>query len=292
MSQYMQEWYQWNYRPQLVRRPVWFEAWPEGARIAVTIKLLHEWASVPRPTGRQASSSGSLVQQDYKSLSGREYGFKAGVERLMDVLDLHGVKATVMVSGLSAELWPASVRSIKARGHEIATHQWDQAVHPPRYKSREEEREFLIKSMAAIEKAIGERPFGYMSQGPSPTINTLEVIADEDFIWTGDYQDADVPYVINVGRKKIVSVGYVRPSFTDNDIMPLGLAGGFEQLKSEFDATYERFCETSNEICLCHSHPWREHARHGQASRQIFCSMRGATRAYGSVVASTWPTFG
>ena len=200
---------------------------------------MHEWASAPRPTGRWASSSGGLLQHDYNSLSGREYGFKAGVGQLMDVLTRHGVNATVMVSGLSAELWPESVRSLKARGHEIATHQWDQAVHPPKYKSREEERELLLKSIVAIEKATGERPLGYMSPGPSPTINTLDVIAGEDFIWTGDYQDADVPYVINVGSKKLVSLGYVRPSFTDNDIMPLGLAAGFQQLKDEFDATYE-----------------------------------------------------
>ena len=45
---------------------------------------------------------------------------------------------------------------------------------------------------------------------------------------------------MNVGDKKIVSVGYVRPATSDNDIMRLGgLPAGLESLKYDFDAHYE-----------------------------------------------------
>ena len=43
----------------------------------------------------------------------------------------------------------------------------------------------------------------------------------------------------DVNDKKLVSLGYVRPAYTDNDILPLGLAGGLQQLQDEFDAHYE-----------------------------------------------------
>jgi peptidoglycan/xylan/chitin deacetylase (PgdA/CDA1 family) len=55
----------------------------------------------------------------------------------------------------------------------------------------------------------------------------------------GDYCDSDVPYTINVNGKKLVSVGYVRPAYTDNDLSPFGLSGALRQLKDEFDAHYE-----------------------------------------------------
>lgn len=207
--------------------------------MAVTIKLMHEWESVPRPAGRRGLPSDSAQKVDYRALCTREYGFKAGVWRVMDMLDRQGVKATVMVSGLSAELWPESVRELKKPGHEIATHQFDQAKHPPAFKSKEEERESLLKSMAAIEKATGERPYGYMSPGPRATPHTLDIIAEEGFLWNGDYHDADIPYVMNINGKNVVSVGYVRPSYTDNDVAEYGLSGGLQQLKDEFDATYE-----------------------------------------------------
>jgi peptidoglycan/xylan/chitin deacetylase (PgdA/CDA1 family) len=239
MSQYAQAWYQWNYRPQDTGRPAWFKSWPGGAKIAVTLKMMHEWQSLPRGGARSGMPHGSQTPYDYLSLCQREYGFKEGVWRLMDVLDKHNVKATAMVSGLAAELWPDSIRALKDRGHEIATHQWDQGVQPPTYKSADEERMFLRQSMEALKRVTGERPYGYFSQGPRCSPNTLDVIAGEDFVWTGDYQDSDVPYVIEVGGKKIVSVGFVRPAYTDNDLTPLGLAGGLRQLTDAFDATYE-----------------------------------------------------
>ena len=239
MSEEAPDWYQWRYRPQQVERPAWFKSWPGGKRLAVGIKMMHEWQSMPSGAARHGLSSHATRPYDYLSLAAREYGFKAGVGRLMDVLDKHGVKATAMVSGLAAELWPDSVRAVKARGHEIATHQWDQSVTPPLYKSRDEERAFLQKSMAAIQRVTGERPTGYFSPGPRATENTLEVIADEGFVWTGDYQDCDIPYLIDVNGRKMVSVGFVRPAYTDNDLTPLGLAGGLRQLIDAFDATYE-----------------------------------------------------
>lgn len=239
MTENILDWYQWNFRPQDVRRPEWFDSWPEGARVAVTVKLMHEWESVPRPAGRRGMPSDSRFTQDYRALCRREYGFKAGVWRLMDVLDKHGVKATVMASGLSAELWPDSLSELKTRGHEIASHGWDQAIHPPKFESRDQEREALLKSIASIENTTGERPYGYMSQGPRPTDNTLEIVAEAGFVWNGDYQDSDIPYVMQVNGKKVVSVGYVRPTFTDNDIEPYGLVAGLQELKGEFDAVYE-----------------------------------------------------
>jgi peptidoglycan/xylan/chitin deacetylase (PgdA/CDA1 family) len=239
MSEYVQDWYQWNLRPQNIERPAWFRSWPGDARIAVSLKLMHEWESIPRPVSRGGTGAATANTRDYWSLGVREYGFKSAAPRLMDVLDRHGVKATIMTSGLAAELWPDSVRDFKRRGHEIASHSWDQSFHLHTYKTREEERDALRKSLDAIEKATGERPTGYMSQGPRPTPNTLELIADEGIVWTADYHDCDVPYVINVNGRKIVSVGYAKPAFTDNDIIPLGQAAGLRQLKDEFDATYE-----------------------------------------------------
>jgi len=233
------DWYHWQYRPQKVERPAWFRAWPGNARIAVSLKIMHEWEGVPRPMGRSGPAAGSANTRDYWSLGVREYAFKAGIWRLLDVLDRHNVKATIMASGLAAEFWPESFQEAVKRGHEIAPHGWDQAVHAPQLKSREEEQETLRKTLSAIEKATGVRPVGYMSQGPRPSVNTLGLVAEEGLIWDADYHDADVPYVMKVNGKRIVSVGYAKPSFTDNDIVPLGQAAGLQQLKDEFDATYD-----------------------------------------------------
>jgi peptidoglycan/xylan/chitin deacetylase (PgdA/CDA1 family) len=230
--------YHWNYRPQTPRRPAWFTAWPGGNRIAVTINIMHEWESQPEWKSVRKKPAG-VDCIDFLSLTNRQYGANFGFARLLDVLDRCGVKATVLCSGLMAEFFPATVKEAIDRGHEVACHHWDQSFHPFHYTAEREERDAVGRSLAAIEHASGVRPLGYMSPGPRPSPFTLEISAALGFKWNGDYCDSDVPYLMDVQGRKLVSLGYVRPAYTDNDVMSLGLAGALQQLKDEFDAHYE-----------------------------------------------------
>lgn len=232
--------YQWNYRVHSPQRPVWFTQWPGGNKVAVTINIMHEWESVPRSNTiqKRPMSCGSR-SIDFLALGAREYGANFGFRRLLEVLDKFDVKATVLASGLTAKLFPETLKEATARGHEVACHHWDQSKHPYEYATLEEEQEAIVRSVEAIESATGIRPLGYMSPGPRPSPYTLEICASLGFQWNGDYCDSDVPYILNVNGKKLVSLGYVRPSYTDNDLLPLGLSGALVQLKDEFDAHYE-----------------------------------------------------
>ena len=232
--------YQWNFRPQSPQRPKWFTSWPGGNRLAVTFNIMHEWESVPRSTTiRKRELTTRAAGIDFLALGARQYGANFGFQRLLDLLDRFDVKATVLTSGLMAELFPETLRDAITRGHEVACHHWDQSRHPFEYAGMEEERNAIVKSLEAIKRATGQRPSGYMSPGPRPSPHTLEISASLDFEWNGDYCDSDIPYVIDVNGKKIVSLGYVRPGYTDNDLLPLGLNGALEQLKGEFDAHFE-----------------------------------------------------
>ena len=171
--------YQWNYRPQHPRRPEWFKEWPGGARMAVMLILLHEWESVPAP-GRPMPS-GAHHTFDYLALGAREYGARSGIWRLLDVLDRHDVKATVIASGLVAELFPESVREVRARGHELATHGWDQSMHPPVFKTKDEERNSIVKSITALEQA---------SQRANRRLHVAGAAADAEY--AGDMHGAGV----------------------------------------------------------------------------------------------------
>ena len=123
--------YQWNYRPQFPCRPNWFTEWPGRNRIAVTFNIMHEWESAPRSNAirkREISSGTACI--DFLSLSAREYGATFGFQRLLNLLQKYDVKATVLTSGLMAELFPDTLRQAIERGHEIACHHWDQGHHP------------------------------------------------------------------------------------------------------------------------------------------------------------------
>ena len=52
----------------------------------------------------------------------RECRVERNVERILDMLDAHSTRATFFTLGWLAERYPALVRSIVARGHELASH--------------------------------------------------------------------------------------------------------------------------------------------------------------------------
>lgn len=250
----MNETYQWNYRPRIPARPEWFACWPGGSKMAVQVIVLHEWESEPWHRSRPMPAA-SHHKFDFMSLGGREYGARHGIWRLLEVLAHHELKATLAVNGLTSELFPDSVRAAHDEGHEIASHQWDQSVFPPMFRSREEERASLVRSKNALEDVIGTSLTGYMSPGPRPTPHTLELLSELGFEWTCDYVDADFPYLIDVRGKKLVSVGYATPGYIDFDLLPYGLAQRADAMKYMFDATYAEAARHPMRFCYAvHTH--------------------------------------
>lgn len=230
--------YQWDIRPQLPERPDWFKAWPSGAKMAVQIIILHEWESTPWHRSRPMPAT-SHHKFDFMSLGGREYGARHGIWRLMDVVEAHGFKATIMTNGLTAELFPDSVRASAKRGHEVVAHQWDQSVFPPMFRTREEERDALLKTKQTLERVSKQTVRGYMSPGPRPTPYTLGLLAELGYEWTCDYVDSDFPYFIPVGGKRLVATPYATPGCIDFDLLAYSLPERLNHMKLMFDATYQ-----------------------------------------------------
>jgi peptidoglycan/xylan/chitin deacetylase (PgdA/CDA1 family) len=246
--------YQWDLRPQNPKRPDWFRAWPDGNRMAMQILVLNEWESMPWHRSRPMPAT-AHHKFDTLSLGGREYGARHGVWRLLDILDKHGVKSTMLTNGLAAELFPDSVRAAVKRGHEIAAHGWDQALFPPMHTTREAERDDLARSKSMLESIGGQRIRGYMSPGPRSTPNTLDVLAEAGLDWICEYVDSDFPYAVTVGGKKIVTISYATPGVIDFDVMTRGPVQALADMKYAFDATYEESSRHPMKFCYAvHTH--------------------------------------
>ena len=171
---------------------------PGGARLAITVQFLTElWAT-----------SGNLPDSVYPNRclgATRDYGVKEGAPRILGILKKHNVKSTAMFSGLVCERFPELVRTIADDGHEIAGHGWDQSKYT--YKNtREEEHEIIKKCTHLLESASGRKPLGWGSPGRSLTDNTLDLLAEEGYVWNGDLNDTELPYPVKAGGKTIMMV--------------------------------------------------------------------------------------
>lgn len=93
------------------------------------------------------------------------------VERVLEFLGGHGVKATFFALGRVCEAWPGLLPMIRGAGHEIASHGYG---HDLVYNlTARQFAEDLHKSREIIETQIGERPRGYRAPAFSITARSL-----------------------------------------------------------------------------------------------------------------------
>src|SRR5882724_7908506 len=132
----------------IIRRPRL--EWPEGARLALWVVPNIEFFSLEtRPGGL-----GPGKIPDIPTWAIRDYGNRVGVFRLMDVLDRHGIRATVALNSELCVHHPEIIEEGKKRawewmGHnESNTRRLNEA--PPG-----EEAGIIKRALATIEKATG-----------------------------------------------------------------------------------------------------------------------------------------
>src|SRR5690242_20031437 len=108
----------------------------------------------------------------------------ANTNRVLDLFDEYAVKGTFFTLGWVADKFPALVREIHARGHELACHSY---WHRPVYQLTPEAfREDLLRARDAIEQAGGARVAGYRAPSWSITARSLwalDILAEEGFLY-------------------------------------------------------------------------------------------------------------
>ena len=179
--------------------------WPGGKRIGVIFRVAFEWWSDGKWPG--IGPMGNPLKAgvpDLNAIGWAEYGHRRGIHRALDALAHHGVKATVMVSGIMAERHPEIVRAIAEGGHDIVAHSYAMDVIPA-YLDEAEERANIRRTTDLIEKASGQRLQGWISPRSTPSPRTARLLAEEGYAWHGDTLNDDLPYVVRFGQRSIVA---------------------------------------------------------------------------------------
>jgi peptidoglycan/xylan/chitin deacetylase (PgdA/CDA1 family) len=210
--------------------------WPGGARLAVLVTVMLEtWSEGKAPAYSPMTTALKPGTLDLLGISWSRYGGKTGIWRIMRLLDRHGIQATVCASANALELFPEAARELKAHGHELAAHSYTQDTVLP-YLTPAEERETIRRCIRIFEGVLGERPAGWFSPVAAATPHTAGYLAEEGFLWHGDYNDADLPYVLEAGGKKLVAIPH--SDFTDNRVLRASPRDFYEAYRGTFDYLY------------------------------------------------------
>jgi peptidoglycan/xylan/chitin deacetylase (PgdA/CDA1 family) len=114
-----------------------------------TVCLTFDFDAISIWIGPHQATSPSLISRG-------EFG-AVGVERILKLLDDHGILATFFVTGHTAETYPGHTRAIVAAGHEIGHHGY---LHEnPSELSIDDERRILARGLKALhDVAASHRP--------------------------------------------------------------------------------------------------------------------------------------
>jgi allantoinase len=192
-------------------------SWPNGARLALSIVVnveegaessIAEGDRGPEPVDELGIALKKPIR-NYGNESNYRYGIRAGAPRVMHLLKAHGVTATFTAAAVALERAPDLAREIASQGHEVCAHGW-RWVHQF-HLGEADEREFIRKAVASIERTTGTRPYGWLSRYLL-TENTRRLLAEEGFRYHMDDYSDDQPFWDVAGGRPIVVMPYALDS--------------------------------------------------------------------------------
>jgi peptidoglycan/xylan/chitin deacetylase (PgdA/CDA1 family) len=210
--------------------------WPGNHKMAVMITVMFEvWSEGKAPPYSPMTTALKPGTPDLLGISWSQYGGRTGVWRLMRILEECDVRGTVCLNAKCAEDFPDAVKQLHKRGHEISAHSYTQDLVLP-YLSAQEEKDVIQKCSRIIESVVGTRPVGWFSPVAAPTVNTARFLAEEGFLWHGDYNDTDLPYSMNMPAGRLVAIAH--SDFTDNRTLRSSPRDFYNVYKDTFDFLY------------------------------------------------------
>jgi peptidoglycan/xylan/chitin deacetylase (PgdA/CDA1 family) len=125
---------------------------------------------------------------------------EVGSPRLLDLFDKMGLKTTWFIPGHSVETFPAQMKDVATRGHEIGIHGYSH--ENPIAMTPEQEEAVLDKSIALITEVLGKRPTGYVAPWWEFSNVTNELLLKKGIKYDHSLMHNDfTPYRVRVGDK-------------------------------------------------------------------------------------------
>ncbi len=207
--------------------------WPGGVRLPIVLTFEHQ-------SGEGAPSYPGN-RPNYMIGGAMEYGARRGIWNLLELLDKYAIKATFFTMATTAEKYPDAVKAAHKAGHEIAGLGYN--FESLRTASADRERSIIRRCSGALEGLTGARILGWRCPDYRLGPRTLDILAEEGFLWDSTLLNDDLPYVFDCGGRRLVEIPFTT-STADKTFIgypypqrggPYGLANAWN---NEFEILY------------------------------------------------------
>jgi peptidoglycan/xylan/chitin deacetylase (PgdA/CDA1 family) len=189
--------------------------WPNGAKLAVSIAVnFEEGAESSIEAGDAAGEAigevTTVIKPGMRDIGQEQlfaYGMRAGLWRILEALERHGVQSTFWMCGYAVQRVPELARAVVDAGHEAACHGWRWRPHSD-FTDAETERRSLLQCIDTMHSATGTRPVGFFCRG-SQSAFTRDLLIDLGFEYDSNALDDDLPYWTTSARgRSILALPY------------------------------------------------------------------------------------
>jgi len=124
-----------------------------------------------------------------------EYGARAGLPRILSLLDRYNIPATFFIPAISAKLHPQGVKDIVSKKrHEIGVHGW---IHERNSLLAEaDERELMRRSIDALTEMTGKKPVGIRTPSWDLSPWTMKLVREFGLFYDSSLMADDRPYEV------------------------------------------------------------------------------------------------
>jgi peptidoglycan/xylan/chitin deacetylase (PgdA/CDA1 family) len=175
----------------------------------------------------------------------------------MDVLDKHGIKATVAMDALTAENYPYLVRHCQSRGCEVIGHGISLSQMITSKMSEQEEREYIRASVEALRRATGTAPLGWLGPEYGESARTPQLLAQEGIHYVCDWTNDEQPYPLKASQGELFALPIMLELDDINALWDrrVTIDRYGELLKESFDTIY-RDGSQNGRLLVLNLHPW------------------------------------
>jgi peptidoglycan/xylan/chitin deacetylase (PgdA/CDA1 family) len=230
--------------------------WPGGARLAVWVCPNIEHYEFLPALVRHRDPWPRTPHPDILSYSLKDYGNRAGVWRLMEVMDAHGIRGSVSFSMSVGEMFPEVLDAMLSREWDVFSH----GIYNSRYHwgmSEEEERAEVISSVEAWRRMTGRQLRGWFSPAASNTLRTPDLVAEAGISYLCDLYHDDQPTPVRVRSGRLVSIPY-QMDLNDAVMLAAGAGEGEDFARAAidmFDTLYAEGATQPRVMCVA-LHPY------------------------------------
>lgn len=188
--------------------------WPGGKKIAVWIAPNIEFYEYQPPNNPTRTPWGRPLP-DVLAYSHRDYGNRAGWQRMMAAMDEAGFRGSVSLNVALCDHHPEIIKECADRGWEFFSH----GIYNTRYvynMTIEQEREIIRDAFDTVKNATGQTLAGWLSPALSNNLWTMDILAEAGIQYTCDLFHDDQPMPVKVKNGKLISMPY---SLEMNDVI-------------------------------------------------------------------------